>query len=195
MLARGAIHNPKIFEEFKNFSLEDYLLNSDINFSNEEFNLDNDYEEVCEEKDNKDLNCNHQNKKKEKDDDIKVSNKLSKVFEKKYNKQVIDIIPIIKDYIELALRTGNYFHNSKYNTLYILKTHKKHLDLFKKIQSSKNYLEVCKHLGMEDLYEEIIKYNGKIKQYYDGSFYKNRFKQMNINKEINNTKVKEEEKK
>jgi hypothetical protein len=60
--------------------------------------------------------------------------------------------------------------------LYILKTHKKHLDLFKKIQGSKNFEEFCDYLEIREIYDDIVKENPNITGHYDTSFLKERFK-------------------
>jgi len=168
MIARGAIHNPKIFDEYRNFSFDDYLLHSDISFR--EDHLENDYEELPDDKTTKRSATN--------ESEVRVSNKLAKIFERKYYNKNIDILFIIKEYIELALKCGNYFHNSKYTVLYILKTHKKHMDLFKKITQSKSYKELCIHLNIEELYENYVILNKNATTYYDGTFYKNRYKEI-----------------
>lgn len=185
LLARGAIHNPKIFEEFKNFSLDDYLLQSGINFSLSQSNdyLDNDYDEI-EDKNTKSSQKQKESKIKTSEDDVKVSNKLSTVFDKKYNKQSIDIIPVIKDYVELAMKCGNNILNTKYVILYILKTHKKHMEVFNVLHHVKNYETICRVLGMREIYEDIIKDDPNIKTFWDSTYLKERFKskQMEENK-------------
>jgi tRNA-dihydrouridine synthase len=174
MIARGAIHNPKIFEEYKNFSLSNYLLESGIEFNEDEF--ENDNEEIIDTTEkNKMINL-----KATDYDDVKASNKLSKIFEKKYNKNKIDIVPMIREYVELALKLGYNYNNAKYVILYILKTHKNELPLFKKLTSSRGYEEICTNLQMREVYDEIIKSNEKVLGYADGSIYKNRFKNFKV---------------
>jgi tRNA-dihydrouridine synthase len=196
MMARGAIHNPNIFNEYKNQTLTytDYLEYGNDDEDEKQFLNNNDYEidssnlvlnpkEIIETKDkelNKDLNCNHSRKNKKNqneasfcaEDEMKVSNNLAKVFDKKYNKKYIDIMPIVKEYVQIALQVGNNFNNSKYSILYILKTHKKHMDIFKKIQSSRNFEELSKLLNMEEVYEKYLNCCENMKKYYDNSFYK-----------------------
>jgi tRNA-dihydrouridine synthase len=197
MLARGAIHNPKVFNEYKNLNLEEFLLkNNDLDLE-----LENDYEEIPDD-DNIVPNINSSNKKSDKtthsskkinnDDetDLRVSNKLSKIFEKKYTNTHIDIVPTVKEYLELALKTGNNFKNSKYNILYILKTHKNHMDLFKKIQNSKSFEELSTFLEMKETYEAYVNMNENMKAYYDSSYFKDNFKKRNNDiKDKNNIEI------
>jgi tRNA-dihydrouridine synthase len=126
MIARGAIHNVEMFNEYK-----------DETFELEEKELDNDY--------NEDINyvCVVG---KGKNNSVAVSTKLASVFEDKYGNRDIDIIRIVKDYVELAIKSGNNFFNTKYTSLYMLKTHKKHFDLFNKIQTMKFYDEIWYNL-------------------------------------------------
>jgi hypothetical protein len=122
MIARGAIHNVRIFTEYKNETWE---------FEDKE--LDNDYKE--------DINyiCVVG---KGKNNSVATSTKLTSVFEDKYGNKDIDILNILKEYVEFALFSGNNFFNTKYTALYMLKTHKKHFELFDKIQTMKMYDEI-----------------------------------------------------
>jgi predicted transport protein len=122
MIARGAIHYIKMFQEYK-----------DETWELEENELDNDYKE--------DLNyvCVVG---KGKNNSVAVSTKLSSVFEDKYGNRDVDIISILKEFVEIALEYGNNFFNTKYTALYMLKTHKKHYELFDKIQGMKLYDEI-----------------------------------------------------
>lgn len=115
MIARGAIHNPNIFNEFK--EEED---NEDQNCDDQ---LDNNYEEIVDDEEEegdkpgkpgksekankldiaKTLKSEKDMKNKSQDDDPQTSNKLRRIFELKYNNKIIDIIPIIKEYIEIVL--------------------------------------------------------------------------------------------
>jgi len=172
MLARGAIHNPKIFEEYKNLPLEEYFENSEDRAA-----LDNDYEEV---KDEEEISKFAKNKNTN-DSDVKVSYKLTKIFEKKYINREIDIVPILREYVEIALKTGNNFHNSKYIVLYILKTHKKYVELFRKIQNSKNYKEMSELLDIKDKFEYYVKSCENMPRYYDNFYYRDKFR-LNLDK-------------
>jgi hypothetical protein len=122
MIAIGAIHNIRMFSEYKDESWEC-----------EEKELDNDY--------NEDLNyvCVVGNRK---NNSVAVSTKLTSVFDDKYGNRDIDIISLLREYVELALVSGNIFFNTKYSALYMLKTHKKHYELFDKIQGMKIYDEI-----------------------------------------------------
>jgi hypothetical protein len=122
MIARGAIHYVKMFQEYK-----------DETWDLEENELDNDYKE--------DINyiCVVG---KGKNNSVAVSTKLTSVFEDKYGSRDVDIISILKEYVEIALKSGNNFFNTKYTALYMLKTHKKHFELFDKIQGMKMYDEI-----------------------------------------------------
>ncbi len=126
MIARGGIHNIKMFSEYK-----------DETWDFEEKELDNDYKEdinyVCV-------------VGKGKNNSVAVSTKLTSVFDDKYGNIEVDIIAILKEYVELALLTGNNFFNTKYNALYMLKTHKKHFEMFDKIQGMKMYDEIWYNL-------------------------------------------------
>jgi tRNA-dihydrouridine synthase len=176
MLARGAIHNPKIFTEYKEELYEDIQDND----------FDNDYEEVDKEEEcEKEIKKNSKNKNKDFNaggDDVQASTKLAKVFENKYKGVFVDIIPQVKEYIEISLKCGNNFHNTKYVVLYILKTHKKHLMVFQKIQTCKNFIEMCKILELEEIYENVNQASENIKQYYDNAYYKSQFKEKQKNK-------------
>jgi len=183
MLARGAIHNPKIFHEYKNMTSDNYLINSEDTDV-----FDNDYEEIQDEEENTNSNkCDIQPQRnqlkhvKNNEEDLRISNRLSKIFEKKYTKNVIDIVPILRDFVELCLETGNAFNNSKYNVLYILKTHKKQLELFEKIQNSKNYEEMCSILEIKEKYEFYLKSCENMSKFYNNSYYRELFKK-NIQK-------------
>jgi hypothetical protein len=177
MLARGAIHNPKIFTEYKEELYEDIQDND----------FDNDYEEIDKEEEcEKEITKNSKKNNKKADfnaggDDVQASTKLAKVFENKYKGVFVDIIPQVKEYIDISLKCGNNFHNTKYVVLYILKTHKKHLAIFQKIQVCKNFIEMCKILELEEIYENVIQSNENIKQYYDNAFYKSQFKEKQKN--------------
>lgn len=67
----------------------------------------------------------------------------------KHKETNIDIIPFIFEFAELAQRYENAFHNTKYNILYILKTHNTKSNLFKSVSSSKSYEELNKILEVE----------------------------------------------
>jgi hypothetical protein len=185
MLARGAIHYPKIFEDYKNLSDDQFVLNSHYDGTDK---LENDYEEIIDVDNDESNNKSKKHNKKDKneEDDLKVSNKLSKIFDKKYYSSPVDILPCVQDYIELAMQTGNNFSNAKYNTLYILKTHKNHLDLFKKIQSSKDYKTVCDLLHISNKYEDCLKTLSNITTYWDSSLYKERFRNKTKQENKNN---------
>ena len=122
MIARGAIHYVKMFQEYK-----------DETWELQENELDNDYKEdinyVCV-------------VGKGKNNSVAVSTKLTSVFEDKYGNRDVDIISILREYVEIALKSGNNFFNTKYTALYMLKTHKKHFELFDKIQGMKMYDEI-----------------------------------------------------
>ena len=134
MLARGAIHNPAIFNQIKEKSLKESLVLDLKEDHNEE--LTNDYKEFPEKEDeNEDKNEKNNNKKLE----VQESNKLAKVLENKYKDEKIDILPKIKELIQLGIKYNNQFHNTKYNVLYILKTHKNHKELFNKLSHAKDY--------------------------------------------------------
>ena len=66
--------------------------------------------------------------------------------------------------------------NSKYNVLYILKTHKTQLELFKKITNSRNYEELCSLLEIKEKYEYYIKSSENMCKFYDNSYYKENYK-------------------
>jgi hypothetical protein len=100
MIARGAIHNPDIFNEYKEMVKNHQNINQ-LNVS--EIDNDNEIieENICDkEKNSKQTNKN--NKKKEADNDLQISNNLCKILEKKYGDRSIDIINIIKEYIEIV---------------------------------------------------------------------------------------------
>lgn len=131
MIARGAIHNPKIFEEFKN-SFDQLDLDEERELAEREFNeddLDNDVLEIKEENNNNgskinksttdlnkeedELNIDENNNKKEnkkskkkkntnEDDDVKTSQNLARIFDVKYQGRKFDLHTILKDYIILV---------------------------------------------------------------------------------------------
>jgi len=173
MLARGAIHNPGLFNDYKNYveeSSKDILTNDDnlalIDNNTYEVNnsFDNDLnksldsnksdeksdykpdepkkeDKITSQSSNKRIN-DKSNNKTTSNDDVQLSNKLAKILEFRYSKTEIDIIKYIKEYITIALEYGNIFSNTKYVVLYILKTHKKYIKMFQKIQATKNYKEL-----------------------------------------------------
>lgn len=194
MLARGAVHNPNIFNELKK-----HILNKKTNLKSDEtsdiINLNeellNDYTELNKH-DNFDDNIDQKidykiddkiddkidgkylNKKKketkddeESTDDIKQSKNLAKIFEIKYNNAIIDIVPIIKEFVKIAKELDYSIQNTKYNCLYILKTHKNHLNLFQKIQKIKTYEDIEKAIEgyefeVENIKDKEIKYNKEL---------------------------------
>ena len=118
MIARGAIHNPKIFEEYKN-SIDKLDLEEEnqLKIKEDQFDIDNDYEEIKDgkkneilipENDNKQksidennknisMKKNKKNKNEENDEDdsndVKSSNNLARIFELKYSGRKFDIVP------------------------------------------------------------------------------------------------------
>lgn len=80
-----------------------------------------------------------------------------------------DIIEQVKEYFALSVETGNHYQNTKYCILYMLKTHKHHFDLFKKIHGSKTLLDYAKALNMEHLFEEL---HQDYFYHFDGTYYK-----------------------
>ena len=130
MIARGAIHNPKIFEEFKN-SYDQLDLDEERELAEREFkedDLDNDVFEIIEEnkpeklnksksdinREEKDieLNFDENNKKEEnkkgkkknknENEEVKTSQNLVRIFDLKYQGKNFDLIPILKDYLTLV---------------------------------------------------------------------------------------------
>jgi len=130
MIARGAIHNPKIFEEFKN-SYDQLDLDEERELAEREFkedDLDNDVFEIIEEnkpeklnksksdinREEKDIELNFdENNKKEKNkkgkkknknenEEVKTSQNLVRIFDLKYQGKNFDLIPILKDYLTLV---------------------------------------------------------------------------------------------
>ena len=155
MIGRGCIHNPKIFEEYKN-TFEDLNL---VSFQKD----DNHNNLINENNDNNNLCLSDPNEKNI--DDVKISVKLTNAIDKKYNGVTVDIIPLIKEYIELAIKYGNIFGNTKYVILSILKTHKKEISLFQKIQTIKYYDDLIKIFNMEDIYKKLINENPNLEKY------------------------------
>ena len=157
LIGRGAIHNPNIFNEYKN--IETKL----------EFEFDKNKKVNIKEINNKEnkLNEDKNNKNEiDKENEVKLSIKLTKELSKKYNKD-INIIPLIKKYIEICLEYENNFGNTKYNVLYILKTHKKYIELFQKIQKIKDYYSLIELFELNDYYEKILKNNPNLINYYN----------------------------
>ena len=165
MIGRGAIHNPKLFEEFKNtfedLSLE-YFQKDNKNIIN---NNESDDNEKNENKNNNNDNLCIKDPNEKNVDDIQISVKLTRAIDKKYNGVKIDIIPLIKEYIELAIRYGNMFGNTKFVVLSILKTHKKEMEIFQKIQTFKYYDDLIKLFDMEEIYNKLLKENPTLGKY------------------------------
>ena len=102
MIARGAVHNPGIFQDFKNkdanntTSLEDDLDNNNYEIKDEtEETQDNMLK-------NKTNNSSKEFKKKNEEieeDDVQMSNRLATILAHKYGKNEIDIIKYVKEYI------------------------------------------------------------------------------------------------
>ena len=171
LIGRGAIHNPNIFNEYKN------------NEKNLELEFDNNKINNIKEINNKEIKLNEDVKNNDiKDEEVKISIKLTKELSKKYNKD-IDIIPLVKRYIEICLEYGNNFGNTKYNILYILKTHKKFIELFQKIQKIKEYKNLVELFELKDYYENILKNHPDFIKYYNNIIIK---KEEEISNEINN---------
>lgn len=190
MIARGAVHNPNIFNELKKHIMNKKTdLKSDetsdiINLNEELFNdytelnkNDNIDEKIDEKNDDKiddKIDGKYLNKKKkekkddeESTDDIKQSKNLAKIFEIKYNNAIIDIVPIIKEFVKIAKELDYSIQNTKYNCLYILKTHKNHLNLFQKIQKIKTYEDIEKAIEIyefevENIKDKEVKYNKEL---------------------------------
>ena len=76
-----------------------------------------------------------QKKVGDEEESIEFSQNLVRIFETRYNSQAreMDILDLVREYYVNCLQTGNHFQNTKYCILYILKTHKVHYDLFKKL--------------------------------------------------------------
>lgn len=91
---------------------------------------------------NKKTNNNSQildDSKSNKDTEVIPSQKLSIVMNDKYKNHQIDISKYIKELYKYSVKYNNHFHNTKYNILYILKTHNTKSKLFKELSSCKNY--------------------------------------------------------
>ncbi len=166
MIGRGAIHNPKLFEDFKN-TFEDLTL---VSFQKDEKNViinnnDNDDKEKNINKNNNNDNLCKKDPNEKSVDDIQISIKLTRAIDKKYNGVKIDIIPLIKEYIELAIRYGNMFGNTKFVVLSILKTHKKEMEIFQKIQTFKYYDDLIKLFDMEESYNKLLEENPSLGKY------------------------------
>lgn len=158
MIGRGCIHNPKIFEEFKNES-------EDLNLV--EFNLceDNKQSLIISDKQIESKNHKDNDNNNNKDNcNVQISVKLSSALEKKYNKKAVDILPIIREFMKLCFKYDNVFGNTKYIVLYILKTHKKMIPLFQQIQKVKTYEELSSILGIKEEYEKSIIHNKQLTQ-------------------------------
>lgn len=183
MIARGAIHNPAIFREYKEKIIinsteevfdNNYKIIEDLPLNEEggelELILNNDKDGIFEH--NK-LDGKVNNLEPEEDDNkLKVSVRLTTALKEKYKDIKIDIVNHITDYIKIAIDTGNSFHNTKYNILYMLKTHKKFIDLFNKIQRMKNYEELCREMNLEDYLSNALKKDERIKYFLNAQFYK-----------------------
>ena len=128
-------------EENKSYKIDsftnpdpDKLLNKKlINDNSNDHYFENNKENV--DKSNKKLKNNVYDEKS----DVVASQKLSKIMSLKHKNNEINIIDYIKEFLEYAIKYENYFHNSKYNILYILKTHNTKSSLFKDISSCKDY--------------------------------------------------------
>lgn len=139
--------NENLDKELKN----DYIELSNICSINEK-NIENENNNIHNEEDKCLLNKKKKNSKNEEDseNDVKQSKNLAKIFEIKYGNKIIDIIPIIKEFAQIARNLDYSIQNTKYNCLYILKTHKNHLNLFQKIQKIKTYDDLEKALEINE---------------------------------------------
>lgn len=144
MIGRGGIHNPNLFNEYKELH-EDLDL---VEFTNDEVNNNSNTSVDKEVNNPKTQDDNKIN------DSVQISAKLARVLDKKYNNKKIEIIPLIKELLRLCFKYDNVFGNTKYIILYMLKTHRIHSELFKKIQNSKSYSELVAFFNMEKEYEE-----------------------------------------
>jgi len=129
MIARGAIHNPMIFEEFKN-SYDQFDIYEEGNQEKirlEKRELENDIEEIKPDNNPNKLNksidqsknddskneedkyqqkhCKKNNKKNSNckyEDDVQPSTNLARIFELKYQGRKFDLQTIIRDYLKFV---------------------------------------------------------------------------------------------
>jgi tRNA-dihydrouridine synthase len=124
--ARGAIHNPALFED--NEEIRTNIENMPKNENLEQIWLENTdietYTKAVERTAQAQANAILP-KKKGGGDSVEFSLNLVRVLEKRYNEQdAIDIWALVQEYLKYSLIGGNHHANTKYCLLYILKTHK-----------------------------------------------------------------------
>lgn len=143
------MHHPGIFnyikQKEKEKEREQPKSNQQNHFENKEkikYNeISLELNENLEETEN-DTSENKEKKLKSNLDNVDMSNKLEKQIAIKYkesNMDDVNILSYIKEYLSICIKYENHFHNSKYNVLYMMKTHKKYKDLFVKLSQTKNY--------------------------------------------------------
>jgi len=91
----------------------------------------------------------YESKIKKNTNHIEMSTKLQRIISLKYDESnmKVNIMSYIKEYISICIKYENHFHNTKYNVLYILKTHKKYKDLFNKLSQTKSYEQMNETLN------------------------------------------------
>eukprot|EP00347_Sterkiella_histriomuscorum_P011970 403370398 len=173
ILARGAIHNPAIFQ------LNQQMV--DPNAINEDFECwqDNTLPEIKqavvidqkETQDNSKQTKKQKQKPKNDDENVEFSQNLVRVFEQRYHKHPmqLNILDLVKEYFKICIETGNNFQNSKYNILYILKTHKEHYELFKRLQLGRNFTQYAEIFEITEEVKDQIELRQK---HFDGQFYR-----------------------
>jgi len=72
-------------------------------------------------------------KKQTDEEDVQFSTKLVKLIELRYKGETVEVIGEVRRLFLLSAEVGNHFQNTKYNILYVLKTHKENYDLFKQL--------------------------------------------------------------
>lgn len=81
-----------------------------------------------------------------------------------------DIIHQVREYFRLSITSGNHYQNTKYCIMYMLKTHKHHYDLFKKIHGSKTLADYA--IALEIDAKEFEGLDAAYFQHFEGTYYR-----------------------
>ncbi len=103
MLARDTVHNPGVFKEYKENKNGTCDLDEKEIENFEKIDNDN-YEIKDEKKEGANLKKQKSNEESKSKNSLRISNRLTTILAKKYERQEIDIIKYVKEYIEIVTK-------------------------------------------------------------------------------------------
>ena len=208
LIARGACHNPAIFEQIKTYwENPDNITNHDDSnplydehkIPLSEWNLEsltqsnNDTQPIIEIKEGESKNKAKKRAKKllkklkeSKTDDNKADGKQSKILTKiiETRNGQCEVYNLCKEYLQIAIECGNKFGNTKYVLNYTLRTHKDDYETFVKVNYARNYQEMAKVFDLEEYLEEKLDAIPNLEQYLSYTYYgKMHKKSLNMKKQ------------